>query len=370
MPVYNGEEYVEASIRSLLAQTWQAWELIVVDDGSTDATPRILGQFRDPRIRRARQENCGEAAARNAGLDLARGERLAFLDADDLYLPMALEEHSRFLASHPEWDVAFSDGYVCDASGRVLSRLTEHRPGIFTGDILEPLVLTAGVITVPVCTMVRRQVIECYGIRFDPALVIGPDWDFWIQLARVAQFGYLDKVTCMYRIHQTNVTLTSGGERRREDLIRNRMKVLSSEWFQELSLPTRRRFFWNLLNELLAGDAIRQAAILEGDPLRRLPTADQATAWRHVALDRLEHEPTADGARACLESALRVNPANSKTRAILLSLRLGRLPVLGLLRLWRALHAGAVRIRTMGSRTPKPVPSMLQPIRGTPGIVR
>lgn len=367
MPVFNGEKYVADAIRSLLAQTWEAWELIVVDDGSTDATPSILGQFQDLRIRRARQENSGEASARNVGLDLARGQRVAFLDADDLYLPTALEDHSSFLESHPEWDVVFSDGYLCDGSGRVLSRLTEHRPGIYTGDILEPLVLTAGVITVPVCTMVRRQIVVRNGIRFDPSFVIGPDWDFWIRLARVAKFGYLDRVTCMYRIHQTNVTLTSGWERRREDLFRNRMKVLSSDWFEELSLPTRRRFFWGLLNELLTGDVRRQMAILEGAPFRRLPPADQAAAWRHVAVDRLEHEPTADGARACLEAALRIHPASGMTRAVLSALRVGRLPALAALRSWRIVRAGGARLRYLGSRRPKPVPSTLRPMSGTPG---
>jgi len=370
MPVYNGEKYVEAAVRSLLAQTWQAWELLVVDDGSTDATPRILEKFQDARVRLARQENRGEAAARNAGLDMARGQRVAFLDADDLYLPTALEAHSSFLASHPEWDAAFSDGYVCDESGHVLSRLTEHRPGIYTGDILEPLVLTAGVITVPVCTMVRREVIERHGIRFDPSLVIGPDWDFWIRLARVAMFGYLDQVTCMYRIHQTNITLTSGWNRRREDLIRNRRKVLSAEWFPGLSLPTRRRFFWNLLIDLLAGDPAGQAAILEGEAFRGLPPADQAAGWRHVALDRLEHEPAVDGARACLDSALQVHPSDLKSWALLRALRFGRLPALSLLRAWRAVHAGAEGIRMMGSRRPRPVPSALQPKPSTPGIVR
>ena len=370
MPVYNGEKYVADAIRSLLAQTWQDWELIVVDDGSTDATPRILDQFRDRRIRRVWQQNAGEAVARNTALDLARGERLAFLDADDVYLPSALEAHSRFLEIHPEWDAVFSDGYLVDGSGGVLSRLTEHRPGIHTGDILEPLVLTASVITVPVCTMLRRNMVDRHTIRFDPSLIIGPDWDFWIQVARVARFGYLDEVTCKYRVHQTNVTLTSGWERRREDLIRNRMKVLSSDWFQGLSLPTRRCFFWGLLIDLLTGDACRQLAILEGAPCRRLPPADQATVWRHVAVDRLEHEPTAEGARACLESALRIHPASSKTRAILAVLRVGRLPALTALRSWRLVYAGAGWLRSLGRVKPKPVPSALQPMRGTPGIAR
>jgi glycosyltransferase involved in cell wall biosynthesis len=370
MPVYNGEKYVADAIRSLLAQTWQDWELIVVDDGSTDATPSILDQFRDRRIRRVWQQNAGEAVARNTALDLARGERLAFLDADDLYLPNSLEDHSAALMAHPEWDVVFSDGYVCDQTGEVLSRLTEHRPGIHTGDILEPLVLMAGVITSSGCTMLRLEVVTRHNIRFDPSLMIGPDWDFFIQVARFAKFGYLDRVTCRYRIHQTNVTLTSGWERRREDLIRNRMKVLSSEWFPALSLPTRRRFFWDLLIGLLTGDVGRQMAILESRPFRDLPPADQAAAWRHVALDRLENEATLEEARTLLAKAYVLDPVSLKTRAMLGALRLGRRPSLVMLRCWRLLRGGASRLGSLGGPRPRPMPSSLRRASVAPGRTR
>src|SRR5678816_1429776 len=96
-PVYNGQSYIDTAINGLLSQTLQDWELIVVDDGSTDSTPQILEKFTDQRIRIIKQQNGGEARARNVGLHNVTGEYVAFLDADDFYFPTALEELSAFL---------------------------------------------------------------------------------------------------------------------------------------------------------------------------------------------------------------------------------------------------------------------------------
>ena len=190
MPVYNGARFVAEAIESVLAQTWQDWELTIIDDGSTDSTPSILKAFSDPRIIIIRQENRGEGAARNVGLDTAMGEYVAFLDADDLYLSNALADLVAYLDVHPQVDAVFSDGYLCDEGGKPLMRLSEHRPGVYTDNILEPLVLSPSVISGIICTMARCSIIEHYGVRFDESLVIGPDWDFLIQLARHARFGF------------------------------------------------------------------------------------------------------------------------------------------------------------------------------------
>src|SRR5512145_295142 len=97
MPAYNAEVYIRQSIDSVLAQTYPNWELVIVDDGSTDRTGEIASEYGDPRIRVFRQENGGEAAARNTALKNIQGEFLAFLDADDLYLPDHLEVSVEYL---------------------------------------------------------------------------------------------------------------------------------------------------------------------------------------------------------------------------------------------------------------------------------
>lgn len=107
VPVFNGERYLEEALDSILAQTSPPAELIVVDDGSTDATPQIVESYTD-RIRYFRQSNRGPAAARNRGILAANGDLLAFLDADDLWLPEKLERQVAFLHDHPDVDLCLT----------------------------------------------------------------------------------------------------------------------------------------------------------------------------------------------------------------------------------------------------------------------
>ncbi len=362
-PVYNGERYLRAALDSLLAQTYPDWELVIVDDGSTDGTPDILASYSDRRIVKLRQPNSGEAAARNAGLANAHGEYIAFLDADDLYLPTALADFTAFMDTHPQIDAVFSDGYFCDESDQRLMRLSEHRPGIYTGHILEPLVLSPSVITVPVCTMTRRAAIEREQLQFDQQLVIGPDWDFWIRLARYARFAYLDKLTCMYRIHSTNIQRTSGQQKRLNDLAYGRMKVLNAEWFPTLSLPTRRQFLSEFLTTILVDQPARQQAVLEHGRVHDLPADDQALLWRQVGISYLLDHTEPDFALKCLRQCVQLQPTDRKGRAVLMAVRIGGISAArAVLQGWQLLININHRIRAIGKPQPKPVPGSLQPI--------
>ena len=207
MPVYNAETFVAEAIDSVLAQTYPHWELIIVDDGSTDAspTPEAIHRSKDPHDPAG--EPGGGWRARNTGLDAARGTYIGFLDADDLYLPNALADFVAYFEAHSEAGVVFSDGYFCDKERRPLMRFGDHRPGVFTGNILEPLVLWASIISVPTMMMVRRSTLEACEARFDTSLKYGVDWDFWTQLARFVHFGHLSSLTALYRVHAANMTM-------------------------------------------------------------------------------------------------------------------------------------------------------------------
>lgn len=334
-PVYNGERYIEGAVASLLAQSFQNWELVIVDDGSSDSTPQILEKLSDPRIRVFQQENAGEATARNVGLNQATGEYISFLDADDLYLPNALEDLSSFLDLHPEFDVVYSEGQICDDQDQPLMRLSEIRPGIYTGNILERLVLSSSVITVPVCTMTRRSKIMEHAVKFDPNLVIGPDWDFWIQLAVYVGFGYLDKTTCKYRVHNTNITRRVNVEKRIHDQVFARLKVMNSDWFNDLSLYTREFFFTDLLVNIISGDAETQASILASQPFSRLPAYVRSNLWRTVGINILQRQRNEDIAKPYFRESLRINPEDRKTRFVIWSLGVGHSFTLGLINLWQ-----------------------------------
>jgi glycosyltransferase involved in cell wall biosynthesis len=361
MPVYNGERFIAEAIESVLAQDFQHWELIVINDGSTDETAKVLAGFVDPRVRIIHQANGGEAAARNRGLEAVSGEYVGFLDADDLYLPEALGHMVAFLDTHTQADALFSDGYFCDEDNRPIGRLSEVRPGPFTGCILEPLVLDPSVIAGIICTLTRRATIASTGVRFDTTLVIGPDWDFWIQFARRARFGYLDRPTCMYRIHHSNISLTSGSARRRLDLVHGRQKVMNADWFAELSLPTREAFFRDLLINLLKGLPDQQRAIMDGGPFQALPSNIKARLFRQVAGGHLSKRQDMAFALDCLTKALILEPGNMKAQVMYqLGARSPKFAVVALAG-WHKAHRAAVRLLAFGKRKPRPVPTALLP---------
>jgi glycosyltransferase involved in cell wall biosynthesis len=119
MPAYNAEPYIAESIASVLAQTYSHWELVIADDGSTDNTVAVVTQFDDPRIRLLTLEHCGfDGKVRNAALRAARGDYIAFLDADDLYEPDALETLLNHLRLHVECTAVYGFKTFIDEKGR------------------------------------------------------------------------------------------------------------------------------------------------------------------------------------------------------------------------------------------------------------
>ena len=183
MPAHNAERTIGEAIRSLLAQDRTNWELIVVDDGSTDGTMQEVLSFQDERIRCIRQERGGVSRARNAGLDLAQGEYVAFLDADDRMPGSGLSARASLLQDNP--GTAFVDGAVMAMddrtgalerihsptySGPPFKRLMRMDPGIFLGNTW----------------MIRRSVIGT--TRFPEGLTHGEDLAFYLLLARKGDY--------------------------------------------------------------------------------------------------------------------------------------------------------------------------------------
>lgn len=359
MPVFNGEQYLSEAVESVSVQSLRDWELIIVDDGSTDATPEILCTLQDPRITTIRQENLGPAAARNAGLDAAQGKFIAFLDADDLYLPTALSDLSYFLGIHPEYDIVYSDGIICDQDRRHLMLLSEHRPGIYTGNILEQVVLSSSVIGIPICTLTRRVVIERFGLCFDTELNVGSDSYFWVQAARHAQFGYLAKATCMYRIHQKNISRTTTRGARQETHYLARKKIMQSEWFNELSLATRLQFFHYLLTTLLSSMMEEQSNVMTTKPFLDLPAVGQAQMYRMVADSYLLQGRETEFAEACLERSLMMVPSDRKSNILRTLLRISPRLCWLMLITWKEMNSSWKHLRSMRQRKPKPVPAPL-----------
>ena len=122
MPAYNVAPFILESVRSVLEQSFQDLELIVVDDGSSDGSADRLLAVKDSRLQIIQQVNRGSSSARNSGIKLASSEYIGFIDADDLWVPNKLETHITFLEQHPEVDLTFSRSELIDENGNATGR--------------------------------------------------------------------------------------------------------------------------------------------------------------------------------------------------------------------------------------------------------
>jgi glycosyltransferase involved in cell wall biosynthesis len=192
---YNMGQYLPQAVESVLAQTYKNLEVQIVDDGSTDNTPEVVTRWRaHPRVRVHRQENAGQARAKNQGVALARGGLIAFLDADDVWLPAKLERQIGLFRGRPEVGVVYSDYECMDGSGDKLQKgVTPMRRGWVTGALLiENFVCySAGV--------VRSECLRRVG-AFDETLGMGIDYDLWLRLSAHHQFDFVPEITVRYRI--------------------------------------------------------------------------------------------------------------------------------------------------------------------------
>jgi glycosyltransferase involved in cell wall biosynthesis len=201
IPTYNRAWCLRETMDSVLAQNFRDVELIVVDDGSTDATPQLLKGYGQA-IRVLRQENRGVSAARNAGIAAARGALIAFLDSDDLWLPGKLDHQVEFFNSQP-------DALICQTeelwvrNGRRVNPGKRHRKR--GGMIFEPSLDLC--LVSPSAVMVRRELFQRVGL-FDESLPACEDYDLWLRVSSryavhlidipliVKRGGHADQLSC------------------------------------------------------------------------------------------------------------------------------------------------------------------------------
>lgn len=203
IPAYNHGRFLSETVSSVLAQTYQDFELVVVDDGSTDNTRQVVNIFRDPKIKYLYQENRGLSAARNTGIHASAGEYIALLDSDDIWLPRKLELQVGLLDSHPAAALVYSDAYLFDdQTGTITGRFLDGK-GVFSGKVLRHLLSIQFI--KPSTAVIRRSVFETVGY-FDESIREVQDRDMWLRIARQFDLEGIDMPLVKVRSHATNVS--------------------------------------------------------------------------------------------------------------------------------------------------------------------
>lgn len=203
MPVYNAGKYIEEAINSILNQTYTNFELILIDDVSTDNTWSKVSKYNDSRIKTIHNDkNRGIAYSRNRGIEVARGEYIALMDDDDISTPDRFEKQVNYLDEHLEYDFIGGRYQTIDEKGNVIS---ENRVAYYNPNFIKAMFLFQNVY----CNgemMFRKSVIDKYHIRYEDGQYGMEDYRFWIECSKVGKFTTLDKVFLQHRIHDQSET--------------------------------------------------------------------------------------------------------------------------------------------------------------------
>ena len=202
IPVWNGERHLKQAIESILAQDFLNFELIIIDDGSTDDSGRIAATFaHDKRVIIRTQENAGVVSARNHGLQIAKGEFVAFLDADDIAKPDRLSKQVAYLQANPEVAVVGSHiTYISDEAGELRTQEFPSNPDLVA------MALENGNPLAQPAVMLRKSMAMAVG-GYRAAFRLGAeDYDLWLRLSEKHPLANLPEVLTFYRIHPDSLT--------------------------------------------------------------------------------------------------------------------------------------------------------------------
>jgi glycosyltransferase involved in cell wall biosynthesis len=246
IPAYNAERYVGEAIESVLAQTYGSVDCVVVDDGSTDGTAEVARTYA-PEVRLVAQKNAGVAAARNRGAAAAEGPLLAFLDADDVWLPAKLERQVRALQASPEAGVVLCGLSVTDAHLTPTGMMNLDP----SADLMARLILLDGLAMVGMsqAAVVRRERFDALG-GFDIRFGTSADWHFLLRLLRQSSWAYVKEPLVLYRVHGDN--MSRNVEATEHDMLLGFEELFGDPMLEPELRALRSRAYGNL-HRLLAG---------------------------------------------------------------------------------------------------------------------
>ncbi|MBN2297762.1 MAG: glycosyltransferase [Deltaproteobacteria bacterium] len=262
IPVYNAQDFIAETIESALNQTLNDHEVIVINDGSTDGSEKEILRY-EGRIVYISRENRGVSASRNEGALIAKGEYIAFLDQDDLFMPDKLDKMSRFLDQNPDYIMVYSKGGRIDAAGNPLP--FKKMPD-YSGDIFPKLYMHCYI--APSMVMCRRQSFLDAGMFQGRFSSEGEDYDLFLRISSLAPVGIVREDLVKYRVHMDNTSKS------KEQLAPFRMEEVLEQFTPYLL--KHYRFGWWLHRSRMAKIYREQARVY----LQLGKTQDAARAYR------------------------------------------------------------------------------------------
>lgn len=232
IPTYNRAHLLTQAIDSVLAQTFKDFELIIVDNYSTDNTESVVKSYKDERIRYFKNRNQGLIGVnRNYGIQKSQGEYISFLDDDDLWLPEKLEKQVELLDSNKELGLVYSDIHIIGSNGNLLKDTYFHSVKPFRGNVFNELLVANFIASLTV--VVRKEALSKVGV-FDPKYVIAQDYDLWLRIAECYPVDFIEQPLAEYRLHvesasQKNVVLSYKEEAQVKDYWLSRNSNLKRE---------------------------------------------------------------------------------------------------------------------------------------------
>ena len=196
IPTYNREDYISETIQSVLEQTYKDFEIIVVDDGSSDNTKKNLEKF-EKRIKLIIQTNSERAIARNNGVKNSSGEYLAFVDSDDIWIKDKLEKQVKILDNDKKTILVYGQSQRIDKSSNQIKTAKRQKEG-YSGNIFEKLLYRNFIVSAT--PVIRRGTFEKTQ-GFETRYVPYEDWEFWLRLSLLGKFYFINKPLAFYRIH-------------------------------------------------------------------------------------------------------------------------------------------------------------------------
>lgn len=195
IPAYNSARFVKEAIESVFAQTYGDYEIIVIDDGSIDNTKGVIAPYLD-KIKYIYQQNQGASSARNTGIRHSQGEYIAFLDADDIWLPEKLRIQVEYLNNNPDTAMVYSLDLRVDVNGRPCDNQSKLKRNLPRGDIFDALFFRNFIKLSSV--MVRKRILDTVGL-FDESFTHSEDYELWLRIAREFKVFGIGEYLCKYR---------------------------------------------------------------------------------------------------------------------------------------------------------------------------